>query len=216
MIARVFERFWQADGSKSRQHGGLGLGLAIVRHFVELHGGSVRVESAGPGLGSTFVVELPQPRQEGRFNAPDRASHRRPPRVAGPRIALDGCRVLVVDDEEDARDMVATMLKGAGASVETASSVEDALELLQKSTTDVLLADLGMPGADGYDLIREVRKPGVRPGPRLAAVALTAYAGAEDRARALEAGFDRYLAKPVRPQDILEVTYSMWHGTRVT
>jgi len=212
-LPHVFERFRQADGSVSRQHGGLGLGLAIVRHLVELHGGTVRAESAGAGKGSTFSVDLPRADRDRAFELP---AERRPAAVersrSGHVVSLDGCRTLVVDDEEDARQLIAAILRTAGAEVRTASSVDEALRELETSQTNVLLADLGMPGADGYALIREVRRLGAQTGQHLPAAAITAYAGTHDRARALAAGFDRHISKPIDPDGILEAVKSMWRA----
>jgi CheY-like chemotaxis protein len=198
----VFERFRQADSSASRQHGGLGLGLAIVRHLVELHGGTVRAESAGKDKGATFTVELP------RLDVPDAVTwppegDGRGPLEAVASSTLSGYRILVVDDEEDARDLAATILESAGAEVQTASSVADALEKLDAGSPDALLADIGMPGADGYALIREVRSREMRTGFHLPVAAITAYAGERDRARVMAAGFDRHVPKPISRSSIV-------------
>jgi PAS domain S-box-containing protein len=208
----VFERFRQADGSVSRQHGGLGLGLAIVRHLVELHGGTVRAESAGRDKGATFVVELP------KLDAADAATL--PDQTTGPLeqferpspSVLVGYRLLVVDDEEDARELIAAILKDAGAAVQTASSVSDALQKLDVARPDALLADIGMPDADGYALIREVRRRDARSGRHLPAAAITAYAGDHDRNRAVAAGFDHHVPKPISRAAIVAAVMSMCQG----
>jgi CheY-like chemotaxis protein len=208
LLPHVFERFWQADSSNSRRHGGLGLGLAIARHLVELHGGVIRAESAGLGAGCTFTIGLPQsdPSRDLLPAAPEVSSH------VGSTASLQGCRVLVVDDEEDGREMVAAILRRAGANVQLAASATDALTYLDQRQTDVLLADLAMPVVDGYELVRRVRARDQHTGSRLPAAAITAYAGAEDRARALGAGFDRHLAKPVVPAVIIDAVEAMWRG----
>ena len=199
----VFERFRQADGSTTREHGGLGLGLAIVRHLVEQHGGHVSAESAGEQRGSTFTISLPiaavmTPSDNGEAAGPQ-PSHPPPGHVASPLVGL---RILVVDDQPDARELLAMVIAGAGAEVSTASSAAEALDLLRREGADVLVSDVGMPLVDGYTLVGRVRAQAETPIP---AVALTAYAADEDRRRALAAGFDAHVAKPVEPAELVSV-----------
>ena len=189
----VFDRFRQADSSAAREHGGLGLGLAIVRHLVELHGGSVRAESAGAGRGATFTVHLPIP--AGRAPArPETCAHREDQAS----VPLSGMRVLVIEDELDAREVTAEMLRSFGAAVHAVGSSDEALEDIDRFGPDVLLADIAMPGEDGFALLRRVR---ALPSPyaRIPAVALTAYAQDDDVRKAIFAGFQAHLAKPVDP-----------------
>ena len=213
-LPHLFERFRQADASTTRHYRGLGLGLSIVKHLVELHGGSVRVKSPGKGKGSTFILTLPlAPTTDALGN--DEREERQHPRVAqGEPILyqppnLDGIRVLVVDDDSDARDVIARILRDSSASVITASSAAEALELVRKSNPALLISDIGMPGEDGYDLIRKVRALPADGRGRVPAVALTAFARSEDRQRALLAGYQLHVAKPVEPGELLTVCASL-------
>jgi PAS domain S-box-containing protein len=201
----VFDRFRQGDQSTTRVHGGLGLGLSIVRHLVELHGGSVRAESQGEGRGSTFTVELPllrsadvELRNEGE--AEDKFAVRNPPSAI-----FKGMSVLVVDDEPDALGLLKTLLEMKGARVTAVGSAEAAWGELEGDWPDLLLCDIGMPGEDGYQFIRRVRALETERGRALPSVALTAYAGESDRALALEAGFQLHVAKPVEPAALVNV-----------
>lgn len=210
----VFDRFRQADSKSTRVHKGLGLGLAIARHLVELHGGTIQAESPGIGQGATFTVKLPQkaaPLQAVTDN-PDQGQSPRVGRDAIPLdnpLALDGLQVLVVDDDADAREWISTVLQECGAQVSAVGSVEAALEALEKLKPDVLVSDIGMPGEDGYALIRKVRElePDIRG--RIPAVALTAYASVEDYKEALAAGFQLHVAKPVRAAELVAVVASL-------
>jgi PAS domain S-box-containing protein len=203
LLAQIFNPFQQADSSSSRRHGGLGLGLAIVRHLVDLHAGTVRAESAGRGSGATFTVELPT-LPVGSGAAAIAPAVREDPAAGLAR--LDGLRVLVVDDHADARALVSAVLHQCGADVVTADSAAAALDVLDRQRVDVLLSDVAMPGTDGYVLIRQVReRERSRGGSRLPAVALTAYAGVADRTRALEAGFQAHASKPIAPDELAEV-----------
>ena len=203
VLPHIFERFRQADSTSRRGQGGLGLGLAIVRHLVDLHGGAVWAESAGEGQGATFTVELPILESP----LPGTIARDDPGEPRGPEMPLRGLRVLAVDDDADTLEVVRLVLHDNGANVLVASSVGEALAALRHSTVDVLISDLGMPGADGYDLIRQVRglERETR-GQPMPAVALTGYASDEDRSRALTAGFQMYAAKPVDPVQLVELT----------
>jgi signal transduction histidine kinase/CheY-like chemotaxis protein len=201
----VFEPFRQAEDSTTRRHGGLGLGLALVRHLVEAHGGTVRAESDGLNLGSTFTVSLPVQAvfaEEVLASRPARPSRRATPRA----IDLAGVRVLVVDDEADARDLVATVLRSSGAEVTAAANAAEALALIEAGKAgsfSAMVSDIGMPGQDGYELIALVRAATGERGLALPAVALTAYSREEDRRRAIGAGFQAYVAKPVEPDELV-------------
>jgi PAS domain S-box-containing protein len=204
----VFERFRQQEGSTTRSHGGLGLGLSIVRHLVELHGGSVRVFSDGEGLGTTFSVRLPMALVKRRDpSSPTLQSSALPSGLPCPP-ELSGLDVLVVDDEEDAREMLRSMLEACGARVHVAASASEVLQLAEAQPPDALISDIGMPGEDGYSLIVKFRKlaPSFR---RIPAIALTAYARTEDRTRAMLSGFSSHVPKPVEPLELLAVLASL-------
>jgi signal transduction histidine kinase len=208
-LPHVFDRFRQADSSSKRVHGGLGLGLAIVRHIVELHGGRVRAESAGEGQGATFTVELPlslirtaagsarvHPASEGAL-------------TFAPTTSLAAVRILVVDDEPDTLETLQHVLATCGAEVRAALSAEEALAILAEWTPDLLVSDIGMPGEDGYQLIRQVRALAPERGGQIPALALTAYARVEDRLKVLGAGFQMHVAKPIEPAELVAVVGSL-------
>jgi CheY-like chemotaxis protein/two-component sensor histidine kinase len=210
-LPHLFERFTQLEGGTTRRHGGLGLGLAIVRHLVELHGGTVRAASDGPGRGATFTVRLPlaAPRPStGDTPSPRRTASFPTVRPAHPP-SLSARNILVVDDEQDNREVLKVLLEGCGANVVTASSVPEALRALREAPPDLLVSDIGMPGEDGYSLISQVRALSGEQGGRVPAVALTAYARVEDRTRALTAGFNMHVAKPVEPTELLAILSSL-------
>jgi len=216
-LPHVFDRFRQLDGSTTRQHGGLGLGLAIVRHLVELHGGTVRVKSPGEGRGSTFVVMLPvsvahMTPSEGVRIHPRAEPEPKDPCQTDPELNLKGIRVLVVDDEADARETLREILEHCNAEVLTAASAEEALDVLPRWRPDVLLSDIGMPDEDGYQLIRRVRALPAEDGGHIPAAALTAFARGEDRRRALRAGFQMHVSKPVEVQELAAVVASLARG----
>jgi CheY-like chemotaxis protein len=203
-LPHVFERFRQADASIARERGGLGLGLAISRHLVEMQGGRLFAGSEGVGKGSTFRIELPV-RSVFPSDLPDRREH--PSTTVGngtiavPRLI--GVRVMVVDDDRDALALVREILELTGASVVTADSGRDALDQLRRSRFDVLVADLGMPQMDGFALIEQVRQLDASQNRNVPAAALTAFARSEDRTRALRSGFQIHLAKPIEPGELM-------------
>jgi CheY-like chemotaxis protein len=202
----VFDRFRQENNSSTRSHGGLGLGLAIVRYLVELHGGTVQASSPGEGMGATFTVQLPDWVVRNESGPPSSVEPTVANNVAPNRApALDGLRVLIVDDEADARDLLTTILEHSGAQVTAAASAGEVLDLLLQSRADVLVSDIAMPKVDGYALIRQVRALGAERGGDIPAVALTAYARDSDRTLALEAGFQVHLPKPYDPDELVRV-----------
>ena len=207
-LHQIFERFSQADSSTTRKHGGLGLGLSIAKHLVELHGGTITAASEGLGKGATFVVRLPlhpaQPEGGEESGNVDEWEEERD-------LELSGIKVLAVDDEPDSADIVRRMLERSGATVRVALSMNDALAALELFDPDVLVSDIGMPEHDGYELIRQIRA--LPNGKKLAAVALTALARGEDRARAIRAGYQMHVAKPV---DRVELTAAVLNLAALT
>jgi CheY-like chemotaxis protein/two-component sensor histidine kinase len=207
----VFDRFRQADSTTTRKHGGLGLGLAIVRNLVELHGGSVRADSAGEGCGSTFIVRLPLRRIDQRIDIQQKILS-----ADGGQVAqfeseenLNGLKVLIVDDEADTCELLKAVLERCHAHVETAQSVREALEKLPVFLPDILISDIGMPDEDGYDLIRRVRRLPRERGGDVPAVALTAYATINDRLRVLREGYQMHIPKPLELAELVTVVTSL-------
>ena len=200
-LPRIFDRFSQADSSTTRRYGGLGLGLAIVRHLVELHGGTVAAYSAGEKQGAVFTVTLPcEPAQIVSPVAPGTLDDN----VRSASL-LAGLRILIVDDDLDSREVLAAVLALRAAEVRSAGSVREALEVLTEWNPDVLISDIGMPGEDGYDLIKEVRLRSAEEGGRIPAIALTGYAAAQEAERALAAGYQSHLSKPIEPSRLIRV-----------
>jgi signal transduction histidine kinase/CheY-like chemotaxis protein len=208
-LPHVFDYFRQADNTITRNHGGLGLGLAIGRHLVELHGGTVQVTSEGTGKGATFTVTLPLMSVPDSISTSPTARRNHLPDKKSSRLAslpsLEGFRILVVDDAADTREVMTEALTRCGAKIITSQSVTEALEVLERHHFDLLISDIEMPNRDGYSLIQEVRAKETGQGKRTPAIALTAHARAVDRNRALSAGYDRHIAKPIEINEVLEV-----------
>ena len=207
-LPHIFERFRQGDASTTRRHGGLGLGLSIVKHLIELHGGRISAKSAGEGQGATFAIDLPI-----MVIHPEDATQRMhggtDQYAPVDQPSLEGIKVLAVDDEPDARTLIKRVLEDCGAKVVLAGSASEGLELLTRERPDMILSDIGMPGHDGYDFIRKVRALGPERGGRTPAAALTAFARAEDRTRALRAGYQTHVSKPVEPAELTAVVASL-------
>jgi PAS domain S-box-containing protein len=210
-VPHVFEPFRQADSSTTRAHGGLGLGLALVRQLVELHGGRVRAESAGKDCGSTFTVTLPVTRARGK---PELEGEPGAVDESGSRATLKGVRVLVVDDDPESLDVSATVLRMAGAEVRSAMGPFSAYEVIATWQPTVVLTDLAMPGEDGFMLFRAMRTTFSERGVTVPIVALTAYGTTENRTRALQAGFDLYLTKPIDPRELTNAVAEMARQVR--
>jgi len=204
----VFDRFRQADQTTTRTHGGLGLGLAIVRHLTELHGGTVAVTSAGEGRGATFEVRLPLLEYAKRGElvpGAARQQHADAAELAERQTVLGGLRILVVEDEADTRMLLGKALERYGATVEACESADEALAWLERSSFDCILSDIAMPGEDGYTFIEKLRAGDAARGRNATpAIAFTAYAREEDKQRALDAGFQLHLAKPIAPKELAE------------
>jgi PAS domain S-box-containing protein len=201
----VFDRFRQAEGSISRKQGGLGLGLAVARHLVELHGGTIRAESKGIGKGAVFSVDLPlaqERRDPARSEERRREVERRRSRMGA--VRLDGVHVLLVEDDDDSRKLLGTMLKRNGARVTSTKSAAEALAVFEGELPDVLISDIGMPDQDGYELMRKLRALPPQRGGKTPAIALTGYASRKDRDRALNSGYQQHMAKPIEQADMIK------------
>lgn len=216
-LPHVFERFRQADGSTTRKYGGLGLGLAIVKNLVELHGGTIAVDSEGAGKGTTFHIHLPVSLAHKHTRTQERAHPKtgvEPTEVFQP-LDLAGLRIIVVDDQPDARELAARLLTECGARVKMASGAREALHVIEGEVFDLLISDISMPDMDGYALIREVRALPAERGGAMRAIAMTAFARSEDRTRALRAGFQVHLAKPVDPAELVATIASVCGRTGI-
>jgi len=208
----IFDRFRQADGTTTRLHGGLGLGLAIVRYLVELHGGTINATSEGEGKGATFTVKLPlAPQRKTRQKKGVEDIQTKLPVNTSftPLPSLDNLKVLLVDDDPDTLQILSVLLSESRATVQTAISVTQAMEMLEWYQPDVLVSDLAMPGEDGYSLIRKVRALEANTGRQTQAVALTSYVRVDDRAKALSAGFNMFVPKPVQPEELISALASL-------
>lgn len=209
-LPHVFERFRQAEASTTRKYGGLGLGLSIVKQLVELHGGRVFAESAGVGQGASFRVSLPlRPVYASDRARREHPTSERPASLTQAEVSLASLRVLVVDDEQDAGELVSLVITDAGAEVHTAASAQEGLALLKRQRVDVIVSDIGMPERDGYELLRDVRRLANDRGGRTPAIALTAFARSEDRTRAMLAGFQAHVAKPIEPDELVATIKSL-------
>jgi PAS domain S-box-containing protein len=210
-LAQIFERFRQLEASATRSYGGLGLGLSIVRHLTELHGGTVHAESGGEDRGATFTVRLPLTAVQRRAEAVERL-HPKTPRELPPDYKLPDLsqvKVLVIDDEPDARELIATVLEECGAEVLSAGNAAEALMVVERERPHLLVSDIGMPNLDGFELLRRVRALGEARGGKVPAIALTAFARSQDRTRALRAGFLVHIAKPVEPSELVATVASV-------
>jgi CheY-like chemotaxis protein len=210
-VPHLFERFRQGDASMTRLHGGLGLGLSIVKSLVELHGGVVWVESPGEGRGTTVTTHLPLSavhRDADIGEVPQ-------PKTTSPSVTsfipadLSGLKILVVDDQSDARDLIKRVLEDCAAEVMTASTADEAIQLIEAQKPDVFVSDIGMPDVNGFELLRRVRALGMARGGKVPAIALTAFARSEDRTRALRAGFLVHVSKPVDPSELVATVASV-------
>jgi PAS domain S-box-containing protein len=214
-LPHVFDRFTQADSSSTRVQGGLGLGLAIVRHLVELHGGAIAAHSAGAGQGARFSLELPLAPADEHVRTEERAAN--PAAVSNPGpVLLDQLRILVVDDEADTLELLRTSLTYFGATVAAAGGVADAIATLNAFVPDVVLTDIAMPGADGFAMLRWLQEHRGEASAKVPVVALTAYAGAGDRRALLDAGFDRHVAKPIEPGRLATIIADLVRGGAVS